>query len=102
LSSNRGQKDGLDNIYSVYGTKLQLQATLCGQVINSITKQPIAGSGIELRNSNNEVLTSVTSDNQGNFCIPVWPLEGYNLRTLAIGYEQKEIWISPIKNQEKR
>lgn len=102
LSSNREQNDGFDNIYSVHGTRTELQAMLCGQVVDSITQNPIAQSGIELRNANNEILTSVTSDDQGNFCFPVWPQEGYNLRTVAKGYEQKEIWISPLANQEKR
>lgn len=102
LSSNRGQKDGFDNIYSVQGTKTKLQATLCGQVLDSISKQPIISAVIELRNSDNQVLTTVTVDDQGQFCLPVWPLEGYNLRTVASGFEHKEIWITPIANHGKR
>lgn len=102
LSSNRGQGNGFDDIFSVKGESIQLEATLCGQVLDSLTLNPLVASGVELRNADNEILTSVKSDAEGNFCIPVWPLEGYNLRIVAKGYQHKEVWISPEKNKEKK
>lgn len=104
LSSNRGKPNGLDDIYSIRRNTdpLKLKAVVCGQVLDSITKLPVSATTIELRNTENEILATVKSDTDGNFCIPVWPFEGYNIRTLTKNYQQKELWVAPIADNEKK
>ncbi|WP_461533727.1 OmpA family protein [Sinomicrobium sp.] len=102
LSSNRNEESGFDNIYSVVGAPLDLEASLCGRVIDSISRAPLVGAQVGIRNAENQVLATVTSDADGRFCVPVWPFEGYALRTEKTDYQTKEQWIAPLKNKEKR
>ncbi|RAV27755.1 OmpA family protein [Sinomicrobium soli] len=102
LSSNRGEKSGFDNIYSVSGAPISLEATLCGRVIDSVRRTPVAGAEIGIRDKDNEILATVSSDADGRFCVPVWPFEGYNLRTTQTDYLTREQWVTPLGNEEKR
>lgn len=102
VSSNRGQSDGLDNIYTVSGNEIEPLAMLSGQILDYRTNQPLAVTAIELSNSEDEVLATIKPDEKGEFEIEVWPLDSYKLKILAEGYEQQEVSISPLSNQKTK
>lgn len=103
LSSNRGEASGFDNIYSaVTEVPLAFNAKLCGEVKDSITKNPLSGAEVILYDNEHKELASVQTDASGNFCISVWPFAGYNLRAGKEDYRSKEKWIKELDNGETR
>lgn len=103
LSSNRGEKSGFDNIYSISQKEvIALYAKLCGTVVDSLTREPLNGALVTLLDSDNKELSKVRTDDLGNFCVKVWPFSTYNLRAGKDEYQSSEKWISELKNEEER
>jgi outer membrane protein OmpA-like peptidoglycan-associated protein/tetratricopeptide (TPR) repeat protein len=82
LISNRPGGKGNDDIYKFK----KVAVTLCGTVVDAISKLPLPGSLVKLSDDKSVIATRATGD-KGDFCFPVPPNKSYKLTASQNEYE---------------
>ncbi|MBB4119048.1 outer membrane protein OmpA-like peptidoglycan-associated protein/tetratricopeptide (TPR) repeat protein [Mesonia hippocampi] len=95
FSSNRktDEAKGYDDIYTFVETKQikdVLSTTICGQVIDIQTKEPIHNASVSLLNRDNEVQNTVKTDSLGNYCMEAERFKHYLVRATEETYDADE------------
>ena len=67
FASNRANGVGNDDIYNITPVIPKCEQLITGVVTDNETKQVIAGTAVQLRNAENEVLAQTTTDAQGRY-----------------------------------
>jgi outer membrane protein OmpA-like peptidoglycan-associated protein/tetratricopeptide (TPR) repeat protein len=80
--SNRSGGKGSDDIYKFKKNGV----TICGTVVDAITKELIPGSAVKLENSDKVIGTKVT-DNKGKFCFSALPNKNYKITATKAEYD---------------
>jgi len=102
FSSNRS---GNDDIYSFTENKpLNFDFDFRSLIFGTITEngKPVPSFKMELFNSNNEIIGTTTTDNDGNYKILVEPYKNYRAFYTKPSYAEKTVDVEPLKPLEKK
>jgi len=85
FTSNRSEGEGSFDIYRYTESRLEQQVT--GKVLDFDTGLPLAGTSVQLTDTDGNEVGSVLSDSEGNFQFQVLPFENYTLTAEIDGFQ---------------
>lgn len=92
LVSNRAGGQGDDDIYKFKKTGV----TLCGTVVDAMTKALLPGSEVKLMDGSTVVATKSAGE-KGEFCFPILPNKNYKVAATKKDYEANSVSITGSK-----
>jgi outer membrane protein OmpA-like peptidoglycan-associated protein/tetratricopeptide (TPR) repeat protein len=93
--SNRGGGQGDDDIYKFK----KVAVTLCGTVVDAITKTLLPGAQVKLFDGDN-VIASKPAGDKGEFCFPILPNKNYKVTGTQKEYEPNSVSIVGNKTNQ--
>ena len=93
--SNRSGGQGDDDIYKFK----KIAVTLCGTVVDAITKAVLPGAQVKLFDGDN-VIASKPAGDKGEFCFPILPSKNYKVTGTQKEYEANSVSIIGNKTNQ--